>query len=441
MASCKKLIEIPPNPPSAITQQVEFSDSTSTMTAVAGVYAYIPGTGFGYSDGNLTICTGLSSDEISSTINDDRQQFYSYTLTSLNSQIGTLWSNPYQAIFLVNSVLNGVANNGNLSDSFKQQVTGEMEVVRSLYYFNMVNEFGGLPLVITTDYKATSHLPRSAVSAIYNQIISDLGDAQKKLKTANPSNGRARPNIYSATALLSKVNLYLGNWQKAYNEADSVIKSGSYNLELDLNNVFLEGSAEAIWQIPANQGYYATSDGKNFVPQDSGDAPKYLITSNLLSAFEPGDQRQVNWIGSTSINGQTLYYPYKYKNVTSDAPNTEDYMVLRLGEIYLIRAEAAAHLGNISQAMADVNVIRDRAGLAPASAASQTAALNIVMHERQLELFCEWGNRWFDLKRTGTAGTVLAAEKSGWTTDAALYPLPQAQIQLDNQLIQNPGYH
>jgi len=115
-------------------------------------------------------------------------------------------------------------------------------------------------------------------------------------------------------------------------------------------------------------------------------------------------------------------------------------MILRLGELYLVRAEAAAHLNNLTQALADVNTIRARAGLGAVNATSQTAALSAVMHERQVELCCEWGNRWYDLKRTGTAATVLGSEKTGFTANAELYPLPQTQIQLDNNLTQNPGY-
>jgi len=89
-----------------------------------------------------------------------------------------------------------------------------------------------------------------------------------------------------------------------------------------------------------------------------------------------------------------------------------------------------------------VNVIRNRAGLpnSTADVTSQTAVLAAVMHERQTELCFEWGNRWFDLKRTGTAAAVLGAEKTGYSANAALYPIPQTQIQLDNLLIQNPGY-
>ena len=443
-ASCKKLIEIPANPPSAITQQEQFADSSTTVTAIAGVYAYNAGNGFAYSDGTLTSSCALSADELSYAQTNDALQFYSYNLTPLNSNINSLWSYPYQSVYQVNAVLNGIANNTNLSAAFQKQVTGEMEVVRALYYFNMINLFGGVPLVTSTAYSETSRLPRASVAAIYTQVIADLTDAKKKLTVAYPSSGRARPNLYTAVALSAKVNLYQSNWQSAYNEADSVIKSGIYSvINVPLTGVFLEGSNEAIWQIPAKQSYAEVADARIFIPYNSQVTPNFLLTTPLLSAFEAGDQRPQNWVGTRVSAGKTLYYPYKYKNIQpSDTSPTEDQMILRLSEIYLIRAEAAAHLNNLPQALADINIIRARAGLAASTVnvSSQTAVLNAVMHERQVELFCEWGNRWFDLKRTGTAAAVLGTEKTGFSANAALYPLPQAQIQLNNLLTQNPGY-
>ena len=439
-ASCKKLIEIPTNPPSSITQAQQFADSSTAISAVAGIYAYNSINGFAYSDARLTYSTGLSADELSYTQSDDVQQFYNYSISPLNSGISNLWSSHYQSIYRVNAVLNGVTNNSGLSATFQKQITGEMEVVRALYYFNMVNLYGGVPLVTSTSYNATDRLPRADAAVIYKQVIADLNDARKKLIAAYPSAGRARPNLYTATALMAKVNLYLGNWQSAYDEADSVIQSGNYTLESSLNNVFLSGSNEAIWQLPANQGYNGVADAQYFIPSFS--APSYLLTTHLLNAFEPGDQRLQNWTASTIVNGKILYYPYKYKNITASATPTEDQMVFRLGELYLIRAEAAAHLNKLNLALADVNTIRDRAGL-PSSLAdptSQTAILNAVMQERQVELFCEWGNRWFDLKRTGNAATVLGAEKNGYHASAALYAIPQSQILLNNLLKQNPGY-
>ena len=439
-ASCKKLIEIPANPQSSITQQQQFADSSTAVTAIAGVYAYNVGHGFAYSDATLTYCTALSADELLYAQSNDNQQFYNYTLTPLNTGIGYLWSYPYQSVYQVNDVINGVTNNAGLSASFQKQITGEMEVIRALYYFNMVNLFGGVPLVTTTSYSANNRLPRATAAAIYTQVITDLTDARKKLTAAYPSAGRARPNLYTATALLAKVNLYQGKWQSAYNEADSVIRSGNYTLEPTLNNVFLDGSNEAIWQLPANQGYFGVADAQYFVPGYPGANLNYLLTTQLINAFEAGDKRLQNWVGSKVVNSNTLHYPYKYKNVSASTTPTEDQMVLRLAEQYLIRAEAAAHLNNLTQALADINTIRTRAGLGASTATSQTAILNAVMHERQVELFCEWGNRWFDLKRTGTAAAVLGAEKTGFTPNAALYPVPQSQILLNNSLTQNPGY-
>jgi hypothetical protein len=254
--------------------------------------------------------------------------------------------------------------------------------------------------------------------------------------------------------LQAKVNLYHGNWQSAYNEADSVIRLGGFSLvpAANIGKVFLHGSSEAIWQIPGAQAFNnGVPDAVAFVPTASASSfPNYIITPFLLNAFEATDLRLANWTGSKvrvvgGVN-QTQYYPYKYKNRLSTVAPAEDQMVLRLAEMYLIRAEAAAHLGaggNLEQALADVNTIRIRAGLLASTAdvTSQTAVLNAVMKERQTELFCEWANRWYDLKRTGTAAAVLGAEKTGYSNNAALYPVPQAQRDLNNQLSQNPGYN
>ncbi len=116
-------------------------------------------------------------------------------------------------------------------------------------------------------------------------------------------------------------------------------------------------------------------------------------------------------------------------------------MVFRLAEQYLIHAEAAAQLGNLGTAIADLNTVRARAGLGATTATGQADVLAAIMHERQVELFCEWGNRWFDLNRTGTAGTVLNAEKGGFQSYMALYPVPLTQIQANPLLRQNQGYN
>jgi len=445
-SACKQLIEVPANPPTQIAGSQQFSDSATIMTAVAGIYSYTsPGLGFTYNDANLTLCTGLSSDEIASTNagNAADQEFYTYSLTALNTNIIPLWEHPYTGIYPVNAILTGITGNKAIPDAFRTQLTGELKVVRAFYYFNLVNLFGGVPVVTSTDYKTSSRLPRTSVDSVYGRIITDLTDAQKALTANYPSSGRIRPNLYTALALLAKVQLYRQNWQAAYDAAGVVINSGMYSLETDLNNVFVDGSNEAIWQIPATGNYSVTQEALKFVPY-SGSIPGYLLTTALMNAFEANDQRFQKWVGNTTVdNGsgnQTYYFPYKYKDLTPSGA-TEDYMILRLGELYLIRAEAAAHLGNLTVALADLDLIRSRAGLTASTAVTVDEVMTAVIHERQTELFTEWGNRWYDLKRTGTAGTVLSAEKSGWQPRDTLYPLPRAQLQINNLLQQNPGYN
>lgn len=446
--SCKKIIQIPAHPPSQIPSATVFADSADIMSAVAGIYSnFGASSGSGFSS-NITLYTGLTGDELNASGSGDPSsiQFLNNGILGNNSNVSGLWMQAYSDLYQVNACLDGIGSNTVISASLKQQLTGEIEVVRALYYFNLVNLFGPVPVVLSTDYTATAKLPRVSVDSVYDQIIADLTGALKLLTVNYPSDGRARPNVYTAMALLAKVYLYRGAWQSADSLATIVIGSGSFSLETDLNNVFLDGSAEAIWQLPANGLYYQTPDPQNFVPYADGVIPSYPVSDFLQHSFEAGDQRVQKWIGIAQVdesgNGNltSYYYPDKYKNRDAASATTEDYMVLRLGELYLIRAEASAELNQLTEAVADINMVRQRAGLAGSTANTQPQVLAAVMHERQTELFCEWGNRWFDLIRSGTIDAVLGAEKPGWKPSFALFPIPLDQMSLNPFLTQNPGY-
>jgi len=450
LPACKKLIQIPPNPPTEITTSEQFADSASVMTAMADVYDYPTnqGMGFTFNDGLLSLCSGLSSDELSIGSNSQAffLQFLQYGVTPLNSEVNSMWVNPYTGIYAVNAILSGVATSPGLSASLKTQLTGELQFVRALYYFDLVNLFSAVPLVTTTDYNVSSKIGRTSVDSVNAQIMTDLQAAQQALPVTYPSPGHLRPNLYTVKALLAKIYLYQKNWQAAFNAADTIINSGLYSLVPNLNSVFLDGSTEAIWQLPATGENDVTTEAYNYVPYTNGTAPNYPLTTYLVNAFEPGDQRLLNWTGMAIVNtgsaNDTLYYPYKYKNVSPYSPPTiEDYMIFRLGEEYLIHAEAAAELGNLGTAISDLNTVRARAGLGATTAVTQADLLTAIIHERQVELFTEWGNRWFDLNRTGTANTVLNAEKGGFQPYMALYPVPFAQIEVNSLLGQNPGYN
>jgi hypothetical protein len=177
------------------------------------------------------------------------------------------------------------------------------------------------------------------------------------------------------------------------------------------------------------------------------DSKPIYLSQSLLNSFEVGDARRTNWVKDTTISGTTYSYSYKYKLAKQNDPVNEYIMVLRLGEQYLIRAEARAMQGKFQLAIDDVNTIRFRHGglaIPLSTPANQSAAVDIILHERQVELFSEWGHRWLDLKRTGKADAVMSiaaiAKGGSWQTTDQLYPIPLNDIQKDPKLTQNPGY-
>ena len=147
------------------------------------------------------------------------------------------------------------------------------------------------------------------------------------------------------------------------------------------------------------------------------------------------------WTGNTVIGSDTFYYPRKYE-IPGGGTVSEDHIMFRLAEQYLIRAEARMQQANITGAIEDINIIRSRAGLGtlPVSLSPDQAAA-AIQQERRIELFAELGHRWLDLKRTNKADLIIGTLKpSTWKPTAALWPVPQSQISADPFLTQNKGY-
>jgi hypothetical protein len=444
-SSCHKLIEVP-SPQDQENASIIFSDAADATTAVLGIYISIMDNSRSLLNGGMTIYGGLSSDELSRTsafANED-----AFTLNALSDQnplCNNLYIAGYNWIYDCNNALEKLSAASGIDDSTKRQLSGEVRFTRALIYFYLVNLYGGVPLVITTDYKTTSILPRTSSVLVYQQITDDLKMAQDLLSdqymtTLSFANDRTRPNRAAATALLARVYLYQGYWALAQEQASTVIGNTTYQLETDLDKVFLSSSQEAIWQLQPVHASISTAEGSMFIPyQGSSMQPAYALTAELLNSFEPGDQRLRHWTAGLT-DGSRYVYPFKYKLVTDIPANAEYNTVLRLSEQYLIRAEARARQGDTSGASADLNIIRRRAGLPVAAVTDQTGLLAAIWHERQIEFFAEWGHRWLDLKRTGQIDNVLGIEKPGWKAQADLYPFPFSELAYNPYLVQNPGY-
>ena len=438
--SCKKFVQVAA-PETQIAGKTVFSDDKAALSAAAGIYADMGVSNLYIMSGGMTAYTALSADELAYTsYNTNIRSFQNNAIAAENNEgiYTQLWVPAYRYIYYANSILEGVAGSQKLSAATRDQLTGEMLVVRALNYFCLVNLFGDVPLETGTDYRVNRVMPRTPVPQVYDQVINDLLKAKALLAEAYTSAFKARPNKWAAAALLSGIYLYNRDWINAEAQASSVINSNKYSLETNLDNVFTQSAAETIWQL-ANDNHN-TGEGMAFVPYSASGMPSYVITGALLNAFEANDERFGKWLGSNTIDSNVYYYPYKYK-VRDYDPVTEFYIVFRLAEQYLIRAEARAQQGNIDGAVNDINTIRARAGLPAVTASDKDSVLSAVWHERQVELFCEWGHRWCDLKRTGRADEVLGIEKApGWQATDSVYPLPSVELFNNPFLTQNPGY-
>jgi hypothetical protein len=467
LPSCKKLIAIDA-PYTSINQENVYASNSAAISVLTGIYSDMSNTGPFSGFGSIGFYGGLSADEFtlySGVSEANLHAYYQNKLKVLNpsNTFGSEnWAPIYNFIFRSNAAIAGLEVSNTLTPAVKQQLLGEAEFLRALYYFYLVNLYGNVPLVLSTDYKTNSTLSRATKAQVYQQIIADLKSSQSLMSVnflnatlTGSTTERVRPTKWAATALLARVYLYYGyltgdatNFQDAITQSTTVINNtGLFSLDT-LNGAFLKNSSEAIWQLqPINFGYN-TLDGQLYnilsvgpTDYNYGGNPVYL-SNNLLNAFEPGDQRRTNWVDSVAVNGTTYYYPYKYKNFQPNSPVTEYLMILRLGEQYLIRAEAEAKIGS-GNALADMNLIRNRAGL-PNYSVGGTGLLQAIMHERQIELFSEFGHRWLDLKRIGAVDSVMVKispqKGSAWNSYQQLYPIPLSDIERDQKLVQNPGY-
>jgi hypothetical protein len=457
---CKKLVEVPA-PTTELTSNNVYTSNATAISVLTGIYTQM--SGFNPLGLNTSLYPGLSADEFSLLAGTTNTEDGLYYQDALTNSVNDFWSPYYQYIYFCNAALSGLQTATSLNTAVQQQLTGEAQFMRAFFYFYLVNLYGDVPLSLSTDYKANASLGKTPAKQVYQQIISDLLGAQKLLSKdfrdatlLSTSADRVRPSYWAATALLARVYLYYGNltndqsqYTNAANEATELIQDAADFSLSNLNNAFLAaslGNNEAIWQIQPTQPGVNTIEANQWVLPAAGPSQYYAVYLNndLVNAFEPNDQRKLSWTDSVSVANITYYYPYKYKIYINPSPVTEYEMVLRLGEQYLIRAEAEAELGQSSEAQADLNAIRTRAGLPNTTAASQTDLLAAILRERRVELFTEWGSRWLDLKRTGNVNTVMstvAPQKGGtWSSYKQLYPIPLSDIKADPNLQQNAGY-
>lgn len=444
LSSCSNFVDIG-EPNDRIVAGTVFLEEGTALAAINGLYEKVADQSLPFTCGGTTIYLGLYSDElasnypVTSTVYTD---FINGKIAENNSAITTnFWRNAYVMIYQANSIIKGLENSP-LNTTLKNQLSGEAYFIRAYCYWYLQSMFGSVPLVLDpNDYEANAIMPRTPASEVHARVMADLQEAKNRVGKTYPSTGKYRVNYYTVLAFLSRIYTNEGNWQGAYDTANEIITANVYKLETSLNNIFLTTSTEVIWQTAADAIKW-TTEANYFIPTTLATArPNMPLTTQLLGAFETGDQRRANWVASKTVSGVTWYYPYKYKVRTlgSTGVRTESLSMFRLGEVYLNFAEAKAHL-NDATAKDDLNQIRNRAGLGSISPTG-TALTDAILRERRIELFAEWGMRFFDLRRTGQLDAVNGAIKPNWTSNGKLFPIPYAEIRSNPQLTQNPGYN
>lgn len=452
LTGCKKIIEIDP-PLNQVTTNLVFASDKLATAARSGMFSGLALTTT--QSQSLTTYSSLQADDLLYIATATTfQEFNNNSYNVLSTAPAGLFSEWYNVIYRANAIIEGLKGSTGTSEVLRNRYTAEAKFIRAYCYFNLINTFGDVPLVLVTDPTITAFQPRESISTIYNQIIADLTEAKSNLlgDYSFSSNERVGLNKFVATALLARVYLFTGNYQEAERNASEVIASPLYSLIPKATAgtaVFVKNSQESIWQMspPVVATNQYTNEAGVFIPSAFTSVTNFgfRLDPAFTGLYSSSDIRRVSWMNHTTFSGVTYSIPFKYKyrtNPLAVAAGVSEYQtVIRLAEMYLIRAEARARTGaDLPGALSDLKMIQSRAGAAESSSTTSASLLADIALENRKELFCEQAFRWYNLKRTGQADAVLGALKASYRPASKLLPIPQNAIDANFNLTQNPGY-
>jgi len=448
--SCSKIVNIGEPSDKIVAEEVYSSDS-GAIAVMAGIYSIINSNELSAGGKGISVFCGLYCDELG--LMEGNQEFQRCYENTLSADDSPFWAPLYKCIQHCNMLLKGLDGTNALTPAIKQQLTGEAKFIRAFCYFYLVNFFGDVPLLTTTDLNTNTTAGRSSTERVYDQIEDDLGNAISLLReeyldgdAQTIVNERLRPNKWAAVALLARVYLYRKKWGAAEREATNIIARSRLYAIPTLTEAFRPHSSELIWALENTNATGVNEDAALLVLQDGPDREQHplFVNKHLLKTFERNDQRLATWIGIDSTGDSIYYYPHKYRLAEDGQATTPYVVVLRLAEVLLIRAEAKVYMNDFAGARNDLNVLRRRAGLGYVVATNRQALLKAIEQERRAELFTEWGHRWLDLKRYERAAEVMSAAASEkgttWGPYKLLFPIPYGDIMLNPSLKQNDGY-
>ena len=468
--SCNKFLDVQPvsnGIATGSTDSITYKTASEIEAALAGVYSGFKNEYFEldyFVNGDAQ-----SDDAYAGADNPANFQIDDFKIDATNSNVSRDWAYLYSIIGNANSVINNVAGvpDPALTPERKSEILGEASFIRAFMYFQLVQQWGDVPLQLKEVKTISADLlpeiysilfpPRSAAADVYKQIILDLETALANVKPTGTNKGFVTTG--AVNAILAKVYATQDphDWPKVLTYCNNVI-AGGYSLLPDYHMLWdnlHKNSPESIFEINYTGG---STDGNWGASMFRGlDWKKFNIPSNdLVKAFDTEKDTvrknaSIIWIDVTGkwsdIHWPQTNYPFLNKWHNFEQGSDQNYIFIRLADILLLKAEALNETGDLAGAADLVNVIRSRAKLANTTANSQAAMRLAIEKERRLELAFE-GVRWFDLKRTGRAIDVMNSAVGpddvplGYhlTQNRLVFPIPQAELDKNTKLVQNPGY-
>jgi len=442
--SCDRFTEVG-LPKNQITREVVFKDDQLAKSAMAGVYRSLDEQGFlsgAPSGAQLVLAAYADELQAYGLATTDAAIFYNLSHMATTDKIKNLWTITYTQIYNINAVIEGVENSDSLSSEVKNRLKGEGHFLRALLHLYLTQTFGPVPYVTSTNYQVNQSIGKLSTSQVYAQCKTDLETAVPLLPATLAAGNRVYPTKMAAYTVLARMAYYEKNWDSALQYCNHVIADVQYKMEADLNKVFLKDSSGSIWHLLPFGATYNAYQGNVFI-LNTAPPTNVALRQDFIDEFETGDQRKSVWIGQkTDAQNKTYYYPYKYKQYYTSPTSLEYSVILRVEELYLIRAEAYIKKGQYDLGIADINTIRNRAGLASlANTTDQNTLINSLIQERRSELFTEFGHRFYDLKHYDLADVIMLSKKGEWRPYFKLLPLPASELLLNPNLNpQNDGY-
>lgn len=442
--------ELATSPFDSIDATAAFQNVDDLNSGALGAYGTISGQ-------NIFAINALMTDNLrrASTNTGQGMQLFNHNVVASDGTANGAWNNAYISIDRINRVLTAAENVEPASAAeadLRNRIIGEMLALRAYQHFDLFRVFAGYGLAgseLAVPYMTESVISspaRDTKDAFFTQLIADINEAASILAPFG-FYSNSRMNLHAVEGLRARVALYRQDWPTAIDYATRVINAVNLTSRDDYAGLWDDSiQGEVIFKLLRPQA----SDGTIELTERSTNNDVFFYASNDLSnQYDENDDIRFE-VFFDRLNAQRVRV-MKY-NQRADQKNVADIKMMRVSEMYFIRAEAYAQPGaqqNLSAAEADIDAIRAVRFETPqpASFGSSAAAITAILAEKRLELVYE-GHRYFDLKRAGLPVQRIAADIDGATTsdnlpvnsEMFIFPIPQAEVFANENMVQNPGY-